>query len=534
MNQQIEFSVDTADSAVRLDKLILKYFPDEPPARSQVQSWIRQGLVRVDGVQHFKPSQTFLADQKVVVQVPVAAREPAAVKGKVEEVYRDEHILVLNKQPGLSVHPASSVAEPTLVNYLLDKYPWIRDTFSGDRPGIVHRLDKDTSGLMVVALDPGSEKKLAASFHDRQVGKNYLAVIKGCPEKNQGEITLPLGRDPVSKTRMAVVKTGRQAITRYQVIYSGKDKKWSMVKVEILTGRTHQIRVHLAEKGHPVLGDFTYGSRSDLSMDCRGRFLTRLVRRQLLHSLRLEFNHPATGQEMSFKSLPPKDFLRTFLCQERVLQRVIITGAMGSGKSSVLFLLKEMGYPVFSADECVAELYRPGNDGWRIIRNRFGTRFIEGEDQPVNKQKLARAIEKDPAILAELNHLIHPLVKHRLEEFWNVHACERVAFAEIPLVFESRMEQGCGLVAGVFCPDKARHHRLSKTGKMLPEEPALLDSSQMKQADKIRRCDLVVDNSSDLNNLRSKVQALTRVLSYLRTKDATEKFRFFRELLQSL
>lgn len=534
MNQHIEFRVDKADCAVRLDKLVLKYFPDDPPARSQVQSWIRQGLVRVDGIQYFKPSQTLVPDQKVVILVPAAAPGPVAVKGEVEEVYRDEHVLVLNKQSGLSVHPASSVAEPTLVNYLLEKYPQIRDRFSGDRPGIVHRLDKDTSGLMVVALDPGSEKKLASSFHEREVGKTYLAVIKGCPDKNEGEITLPLGRDPVSKTRMAVVNTGRPAITRYQVVYSGRNKEWSLAKVEILTGRTHQIRVHLAATGHPVLGDFTYGRKSHLFMDCGGRFLPRLIKRQLLHSLRLDFIHPATGQEMNFKSLPPKDFLRTFLCQERSLQRIIITGAMGSGKSSALSLLQEMGYPVFSADKCVADLYRPGHDGWRIIRNRFGSRFVQGEDQPVNKQKLAGAMEKDPGILAELNHLIHPLVKHRLEEFWNVHACERVAFAEVPLVFESRMEQSCDLVAGVFCPDKARYMRLSKTGNMLPEEPAMLDSSQMKQADKICRCALVVDNSSDLNNLRSKVQALTRVLSYLRSTDAIEKFRFFQELLHSL
>ncbi|MFO7727111.1 MAG: dephospho-CoA kinase [Desulfonatronovibrio sp.] len=534
MNQQIKFSVDKDDFAVRLDKLVLKYFPDDPPARSQVQSWIRQGLVLVDGSKCFKASQTLGAGQKVMIQVPEVAREPAAVKGEVEEIYRDEHILVLNKQPGLSVHPASSVRQPTLVNYLLEKYPWIRDRFSGDRPGIVHRLDKDTSGLMVVALDPGSEKRLAASFFDRKVGKKYLAVIKGCPDKDQGEITLPMGRDPVSKTRMAVVKTGRSAITRYQVIYSGMKKEWSLIMVEILTGRTHQIRVHLAEKGHPVLGDFTYGSKSDLLMDCGGRFLPRLVKRQLLHSLRLEFNHPATGQEMNFKSLPPKDFLRTFLCQERGLQRVIITGAMGSGKSSVLFLLQEMGFPVFSADRCVAELYMPGHDGWRIIRNRFGTRFIEGEDQPVDKQKLAEAIERDPHILDELNHLIHPLVKHRLEEFWNTHACNRVAFAEIPLVFESRMEQSCDLIAGVYCPDKTRYTRLSRNGKMLSQDSALLDTSQLRQADKISRCALVVDNSSDLDKLRFKVKALTRVLRYLRTRDAAKKFVLFQELLHSL
>lgn len=534
MIEQVEFSVDQADSAVRLDKLVLKYFPDDPPARSQVQSWIRQGLVLVDGTQCFKPSQTILADQKVVIQVQEVTQEPAAVKGEVEEVYRDEHVLVLNKQPGLSVHPASSVSEPTLVNYLLEKYPRLRDRFSGDRPGIVHRLDKDTSGLMVVALDPGSEKNLARAFHDREVDKNYLAMIKGCPDKSQAEITLPLGRDPVRKTRMAVVGTGRRAITRYQVVYSGRNKEWSLVKVEILTGRTHQIRVHLAEKGHPVLGDFTYGGKSDLFAGCPGRFLPRLVKRQLLHSLRLGFIHPVTGQKMNFKSLPPKDFVRAFLCQERGLQRVIITGAMGSGKSSVLLLLQEMGFPVFSADKCVAQLYRPGHDGWEIIKSRFGTRFIKGDDQPVDKQKLARAIEQEPGILAELNHLIHPLVKHQLEEFWNAHACSRVAFAEIPLVFESSMEQSCDLVAGVYCPDKARYTRLSMTGKMLPEESALLDTFQLSQTDKISRCDLVVDNSSDQNSLRFKVQALTRALRYLRTRYAAENFLFFQELLHSL
>ncbi len=532
MRQDFMFIVGKGDARSRLDKLVLKYFPGDHPARTTVQSWIKNGLVLVDDVPCFKASQNLFPDQRVVVSARIDEADPKPQKGLLDEIYKDDHVLVLNKQAGISVHPAQSLDEHTLVNYLLEKYPRAMKKFSGDRPGIVHRLDRDTSGLMVVALDPQSKKNLARSFHDRKVVKEYLAIVHGCPEAEHGGINYPLGRDPKSRTKMAVVRDGRSAITRYQILHRGINKIWSLVRLEILTGRTHQIRVHMARLGHPVLGDHLYGGRIRPSMDFKQNSLAKLVKRQLLHSARLDFSHPSTGKMMSFTKPPPKDFIRSVLYLERKVQRVVITGAMGSGKSTVMTLLEKNGFAVFTADKCVAELYEPGNDGWRIIKSRFGNMFIDGIDQPVNKTKLFRAICEDKAILEELNHLIHPLVRYRLEEFWKKNRDKRVGFAEIPLVFETGMDNECDLVAGVFCPDITRYRRLAKKRNISQEQISVLDKSQMSQVSKLKRCSLVLDNSLHRPDLELKVKALARVLWYLRSRNAQKRFGFFKKLFE--
>lgn len=533
MNQEIVFFSREEESGSRLDKLVLAHYPGKAPPRSRIQAWIRNGLVSVENVKCLKPSQNIAAGQQIKMNIPDTAAGPLPVKGILEEIYRDDHILVLNKQPGISVHPAPSLDEPTLVNYLLERYQFLGSSFTGERPGIVHRLDKDTSGVMVVALDPDSGETLSRLFHDRNVVKEYLAIVKGCPEAPQGEINMPLGRDP--KTRVKIVKTinGRKALTRYRVIFSGHDRIWSLIRLEILTGRTHQIRAHMAELGYPVLGDGLYGGSTGSSWGFRQNILSRLVKRQLLHSTRLGFCHPATNQCMDFVHPPPADFMRTMLYLERRLQRVVITGGMGSGKTRVILMLEKMGFPVFIADKCVADLYKPGNDGWRIIRDRFGNRFIRNDHEPVDKVKLARAASEEEHFLEELSHLIHPLVNHRLEEFWKEHQAERLAFAEIPLVFEARMQKACDLVVGVFCPDSVRHERLMKNRNISSQHFAILDSMQMSQAEKISKCDLILDNSSDLSELEHKVMALTRVLRFLRSREAAEKCRLLDSLMST-
>jgi 23S rRNA pseudouridine1911/1915/1917 synthase len=498
-----------------------------------VQSWIKQGLVLLDGVPCFKSSQGVDPGQEIFVHAWMAQADPLPMKGALDEVYRDAHILVLNKQAGLSVHPAPSLDEPTLVNHLLEKYPQLIKNFSGDRPGIVHRLDRDTSGLMVVALEPESAAILSRSFHDRKVGKEYLAMVNGCPDPQKGEITFPLGRDPKTRVKVAVLSNGRPARTGYRVLYCGMREKWSLVRLEIFTGRTHQIRAHMAELGHPILGDPLYGGKIRSNMDLKQHLLSKLIKRQLLHSTKLYFSHPATGKKMSFSIPAPKDFTRSFLYLERAVQKVVITGAMGSGKSAVMALLEKKGYPVFMADKCVAQLYEPGNDGWVLIKKRFGGLFIDAEDQPVNKTRLARAVCQDSHILEEIKHLIHPLVRHRLQEFWETNRNKRAAFAEIPLVFETGMENDCDLVAGVFCPDETRFNRLSKMRNIAHDHCQALDKAQMSQASKIKRCALVLDNSFALPDLELKVEALTRVVKYLRCRDAGKRFRRFKELLSS-
>jgi 23S rRNA pseudouridine1911/1915/1917 synthase len=531
LRQEIHLIVEEGDPRSRLDKFVLERFPGNEPSRSQIKGWINKGLVLVDDRPCLKPSQSLSAGQQILIKVPERDHQrPEPLKGELEEVYRDEHILVLNKQAGVSVHPAPSLDEPTLVNYLLERYPQIKINFSGDRPGIVHRLDRDTTGLMVVALDEKAAATLSRSFHEREVDKDYLAIVSGCPEADRGEINYSLGRDPGSRIRMAVVDDGRQARTEYRILHCGKDGKWSLAGLKIFTGRTHQIRVHMARMGHPVLGDSLYGGKINAAWDFKERLLSRLVKRQLLHSAKLGFNHPVSKQRMCLRKSPPKDFIQAFLYLERALQRVIITGAMGSGKSLVISILEKMGHPVFMADKCVAGLYEPGSDGWRIIRNRFGDRFIDGDHQPVNRAKLTAAVLEDKSVLKELEHLVHPLVRHRLDEFWNQHQGKRVAFAEIPLVFEAGMDQDCDHVVGVFCPDEVRHKRLLEKRNMSGEDFLRFDKLQMSQASKISRCSLVLDNYSHQNDLKFKVEGLTRALRYLRRRKAEKNLICFRKL----
>ncbi|RQD58458.1 MAG: dephospho-CoA kinase [Desulfonatronovibrio sp. MSAO_Bac4] len=534
MTEKIAFLSSGDEARIRLDLFLVENFPEYEFTRSQVGALIKNGHVLVDGKACLKPSYKVVSGQVVKLNVPVEKKyAPVPLKGEIKEVFENGSILVLDKQPGLSVHPAPSIDEPTLVNYLLEKYPQLRNSESDERPGIVHRLDKDTSGLMVVALDSNIREFLQNAFQDRLVNKKYLALIKGCPDKTEGEINLSLNRDHRNKTRMAVVKNGRSARTKYKIIYAGVDKKWSLVLVQILTGRTHQIRVHMSSLRHPVLGDNLYGGKIDSFWGYKKKLLQKLVKRQLLHSIELGFNLPHTDKYHLFFQAPPKDFQRVFFYLERHLQKVIITGSMGSGKSLVMFLLRELKYPVFMADECVNDLYQPGNDGWRMIKGRFGDRFIDGEDLPVNKLRLGAAVSRDRDILKELNHLIHPLVKHRLESFWLEHEDKRVAFAEIPLAAESGMDMDADVVAGIYCPDELRYSRLAEKRKLSRDQFVYLDENQMKQAEKLRNCQLIIDNSSDEVDLKKNVYSLTRVLRYLRSKIGRRADCRFKDLMQT-
>lgn len=533
MTEKIAFFSPKAESRIRLDVFLVENFPEYEFTRSQAGRVIRKGHVLVDGRICLKPAYKVSSSQGVKINIPVNKNNaPVPVRGEIREVFKNDSILVLDKQPGLSVHPAHSIDEPTLTNYLLEKYPQLRNSESDERPGIVHRLDKDTSGLMVVALDSGIEEFLQSAFHDRLVDKRYLTLIKGCLDRPEGEINLSLNRDPRNKIRMAVVRNGRPARTKYKVIYTGVDKKWSLVMVQILTGRTHQIRVHMSSLGHPVLGDSLYGGKIDSFWGGKEKLLQKLVKRQLLHSAELGFNLPHIDKYQLFFQAPPKDFKRAFLYLERGLQKVILTGSMGSGKSLAMSFLRDLKYPVFVADECVHNLYQPGNDGWRMIRGRFGDRFIDGDDQPVNRIRLGAAVSRDRDILDELNHLIHPLVRQRLESFWLEHKDQRVAFAEIPLAAESGMDTDADIVAGVYCPDELRFRRLADKRKLSRDQFIYLDSNQEKQSEKLRHCQLVIDNSSDEGNLKKKIYSLTRVLRYLRSKVAKRKEMLFKNLIQ--
>jgi len=280
-------------SNTRLDKYIAEVLPQF--SRSYSQKLIRQGCVLVNG-QMARASQKLRKSDRITVELPPLPGHPLAEPIPLTVVYEDESILVIDKPAGLAVHPAPGHPEHTLVNAVLALCPSLTKSNDLTRPGIVHRLDKDTSGLIVIAKNDVAREYLAGQFKNRTVTKRYLALVKGRLSPEQGIIEAPIGRDPYRRKRMAIVEAGKQATTQYQVRQYLDD--YTLVEVSPLTGRTHQIRVHLSAIGYPVVGDPVYGVKS-----------ARLGR-QFIHAYRLGFRLPSTKQYQEFVSSLPVDLER--------------------------------------------------------------------------------------------------------------------------------------------------------------------------------------------------------------------------------
>ncbi len=249
---------------------------------------------------------------EIEIPEPVAA-EPAAEAIPLEVVFQDQHLLVLNKPAGLVVHPGAGRASGTLVNALLHHVKDLSGVGGVLRPGIVHRLDRGTSGLLVVAKDDATHRALAAQFAARGVEKEYLALVLGVPSPREGEIDKPIGRHPVQRKRMAVRAGGRSALSTYRVLEAFDGA--ALLRVTIHTGRTHQIRVHLASIGHPVAGDATYGVRRRATSEALA-----LLDRPALHAALLAFDHPANGRRLRFESPLPSDMAHV-VCLLRAIGR---------------------------------------------------------------------------------------------------------------------------------------------------------------------------------------------------------------------
>jgi 23S rRNA pseudouridine1911/1915/1917 synthase len=290
----IEIIVPFKNDGARLDRFIADNLPEL--SRVRAKELIETGQVTVDGKTAEKASQLLLQGQKVAVTV--APPQPSALAAEnipLSVVYEDKDLAVIDKPAGLTTHPAPGHPGGTLVNALLARYPELGggDT---DRPGIVHRLDKDTSGLMVVARSRSAQAALADQFKRREVTKAYLVLVKGRVEPSSGIIEAAIGRHPVSRKKMAVTEGGREARSQYRV--EQYFKEYTLLEVRIFTGRTHQIRVHLAAIGYPVVGDPTYGVRSEV------------FPRQFVHARRLSFKQPVTGKVLEFTSELPPDLAR--------------------------------------------------------------------------------------------------------------------------------------------------------------------------------------------------------------------------------
>ena len=278
-----------ADPAVRLDKYLAEKYPDL--SRSVVQRLIKQGFILVnDSVT--KASQKLNTNDKIYIELPPPEKISLAAEPiPVDVIYEDSDLLVLCKPAGLVVHPSPGHTAHTLVNALLARCPDLASFGDTMRPGIVHRLDRDTSGLLIVAKNSRAQQYLMNQFKARSVSKGYLVLVKGKLTVSEGIIDAPLGRDPSNRKRMAVVSGGRQARTRFKVkeYFEG----YSLLDITTETGRTHQIRVHIAAIGYPVVGDAEYGVRSSI------------LKRQFLHAYRLGFRL-VSGQYREFTcDLPP-------------------------------------------------------------------------------------------------------------------------------------------------------------------------------------------------------------------------------------
>lgn len=272
--------------------------------RNQVRGWIETGRVLVDGGAVDRPGRIVRSGEVVVFDPPPALETRLVGEpGELALLHADDHLIVVDKPPGLVMHPGAGRSTATLAHRLLGRFPELAGVGGPGRPGIVHRLDRDTSGVVVVARNAGSYDALARAFAERRVEKRYLAIVRGVPRPASGEIDRPIARHAVRRKEMAVRSGGRRALTLYRTLATaipplGRSgaPSWSLLELDLRTGRTHQIRVHLKHLGHPIAGDTTYGDRD-------GRGAPRLA----LHAALLAFDHPADGERRTFRSPLPGD-----------------------------------------------------------------------------------------------------------------------------------------------------------------------------------------------------------------------------------
>lgn len=294
-----KIQVKAINEKIRLDAYISKEIEDL--SRSMIQKLLEEDKINVNGKIE-KPS--YKVQEGDIIEVSI--EEPKEVKIEAQDIpldiiYEDNDILVVNKQKGLVVHPANGNPDGTLVNAIMAH---CKDSLSGIggelRPGIVHRLDKDTSGLLIIAKNDKAHIQVSEQIKNREVKKTYIALVRGTIAEDEATINMPIGRSTKDRKKMAVTKNGKEAVTHFKVLnrYTTNKGSYTLLEIKIDTGRTHQIRVHMAEIGHPVIGDSVYSNgKNEFG-----------VEGQCLHAKRLEFVHPITGKEMKLEAPLPEYF----------------------------------------------------------------------------------------------------------------------------------------------------------------------------------------------------------------------------------
>ena len=294
-----DYTINKELAGNRIDKTLPNL--DKNLTRVMSQKLIEQGNVKVNG-KNIKTSYKLNENDKVEVEIPEVKEVSIEAQDiPVEVLYEDNDIIVVNKPKGLVVHPANGNPDGTLVNALMKICKGTLSGIGGEiRPGIVHRLDKDTSGVLIVAKNDKAHLALCEQIKNREVKKTYLALTRGIIKENEATINMPIGRSTTDRKKMAVVKTGKEAITHFKVLERFKEN--TLLEINLETGRTHQIRVHLSQIGYPIVGDMVYSNG-------KNKFG---VQGQMLHAWKIKFMHPITGKEMEIEApLPPyfKDVL---------------------------------------------------------------------------------------------------------------------------------------------------------------------------------------------------------------------------------
>ena len=304
-----KYIIDEENVNTRLDKVIAILNKDI--SRTAIQRLLDKEMILVNGKKQKASYRVSLND---VIEVEEEEAEEINLKAQdipLEIVYEDSDIIVINKPKGIVVHPANGNPDGTVVNAIMNI---CKDSLSGIggeiRPGIVHRLDKDTSGLLIIAKNDKAHINISEQIKDRKVKKTYIALVRGVIKENEATINMPIGRSTKDRKKMAVSKNGKEAITHFKVLQ--RYDKYTLVEVKIDTGRTHQIRVHLSEIGYPVIGDYTYSNGKN-EFGITG---------QLLHAKKLEFVHPITGKEMKLETEEPEEFKKVL---DSIKDRMLIS-----------------------------------------------------------------------------------------------------------------------------------------------------------------------------------------------------------------
>ena len=308
-NPSLHLSVSADSEGERLDAFLASHI--EGWSRARLQRLIEEADVLVNGHAVKSSYKLHLNDEIEVELTPPPSTSFAPENILLDVIYEDDELIVVNKPAGIVVHPAAGVMSGTLANALAFHFQQLSKSGGAVRPGIVHRLDKGTSGLMVVAKTESAHENLADQFRDREIFKSYMALVHGQVEKRTGQVDQPIARDRGNRTRMAVVRGGRPSLSIYRV--RKRFERFTLLNVELKTGRTHQIRVHLAWLKHPVVGDEAYGSGRDKTIpDHKLRSEIANLGRQFLHAEQLGFRHPRTKEEMRFTAPLPLE-LQTVL-----------------------------------------------------------------------------------------------------------------------------------------------------------------------------------------------------------------------------